>query len=145
MNIYRNNTVAVLGTAILFLFCAPMQASDSEHSENTELEEKEKSTTYVVPLARFPAPKPTPEQEYVQSVRRAVGLCQQSGGLPAECWSKASPAKCDSLVYAALVEKGDKFIQWHLCASTCTDAGYWSRTFGECRTELAPVADSDSN
>ena len=137
----HKKSVAVLGTTIFVLLCNPSPASQPEQNESNESEKTPKNT--FVPLRKLPPRKLTVEQEYVQSIRQAINLCQQSGGKAAECWSKATPAKCESLVYAALTEKGEKLRAWYLCTSTCTNAGYWSRTFGNCRTELSPVSDNE--
>ena len=141
MHIRRKNAIALSRMTIFILCCTHSLASEPEQNENGG---PEKSTdTRFVPLRKVPPPKLTPEQEYIQSIRRAMNVCQRSGGKAAECWSKGSPAKCEYLVYAALTEKGDKYKEWHLCASTCTSAGFWSRTFGECSTELTPIAESE--
>ena len=137
----QKESVAVLGMTIFVLLCNPSPASQPEQNESSESEKTPENT--FVPLRKVPPRKLTVEQKYVQSIQQAINLCQQSGGKTAECWSKATPAKCESLVYAALTEKGKKLRAWYLCASTCTNVRYWSRKFGECRTKLAPVADPE--
>lgn len=120
-----------------------MSESSSEQEEDSGARDSDR---VVIPLDMlFPKPKLTPQQEYVRSIRNAASRCRQNGGALEVCWSKASPAKCEQLVYAAMTGKGDKMRAWHLCTATCFDAGYWSSTFGKCKTELEPVRDAESN
>ena len=126
---------------VLILFSA-MSESNSEQEEDSN---ERDSDRVFIPFKPFPKPKLTPQQKYVRSIRNAASLCQQNDGELAACWSKASPEKCKPLVYAALIEKGDKMRAWYLCTTTCFDAGYWSRTFGECKTELEPVQDAEND
>jgi hypothetical protein len=54
---------------------------------------------------------------------------------PPLCFLKSTPKKCQSFVYDALFGSGNKR-QWYLCVISCADAGWYSRTFGECSRDL---------
>lgn len=51
------------------------------------------------------------------------------------CYVKATPAKCESLVYEFL-DNRRRLRPWYFCVASCADAGYWSRTFGDCARDI---------
>jgi hypothetical protein len=74
-------------------------------------EAPEKEGTIKVPIEDFfkaTERPPPPEERYQRSVVAAARQCQAGGRSISECWSRATPAKCESLVYPALAERGDK-------------------------------------
>ena len=48
------------------------------------------------------------------------------------CWEKALPKKCRTLVYRNTESLSSSKRSWFNCASSCVDAGLYSRNFGEC-------------
>jgi hypothetical protein len=73
----------------------------------------------------------------------AVGRqCAQgkSGSQVIPCYVRASPKKCEKQVYEALSKSPDGWYEahrpWAYCIASCIDAGFLSRTLGECRREL---------
>ena len=131
-------------TVILF-FLVPGAALSDDQGIKSEPEEVPETVSisiedFVKSVEQEHARELTPEQKYLRSIQGAVTRCRKDGGIYLKCWSKASPAKCESLLYEALAEKGEKMRAWRLCVSTCADAGYSSKTSGECRSELPPVA-----
>jgi hypothetical protein len=56
------------------------------------------------------------------------------------CFVRASPRKCESYVVGAFTQQDDAQSSakraWAYCVSSCLNASFWSRHFGECSTEL---------
>ena len=52
------------------------------------------------------------------------------------CYVKATPAKCEAQVYEFFARHGDNKSEarraWYYCIESCADAGFWSRSFGDC-------------
>ena len=73
----------------------------------------------------------------------AVGRqCAQgkSGSQVISCYVKASPRKCEPQVYEAFTKSDEAQSEarraWAYCVASCIDAGFWSRSLGECTREL---------
>lgn len=71
------------------------------------------------------------------AVRCAVG---KSGSEFVSCYVKATPAKCESQVYEYFARRGDNKNEaqraWYYCVTSCAEAGFWSRSFGDCAREI---------
>lgn len=64
---------------------------------------------------------------------------ENTGTQVISCFARASPKKCESIVYAhfANLAGGHEYTPaWAYCVASCADAGAWSRNFGECSREL---------
>ncbi len=79
----------------------------------------------------------TPEREYWNAVLERARSCAKAREFspPVLCFLKSTPKKCHSVVYDALLGGGEKR-KWYLCVISCADAGWYSRTFGDCSRDL---------
>lgn len=82
------------------------------------------------------------QDEYWNAVQDRARACIESKeySRPALCFLKTTPEKCQPLVYDAMVGLEDirevARRKWFLCVISCTDANWFSLTFGECSREL---------
>ena len=83
------------------------------------------------------AAETAPERKFWDAVLERARSCvtAEEFSPSALCFLKSTPKKCQPLVYDALLGSGNKQ-QWYLCVISCGDAGWYSRTFGECSREL---------
>ena len=83
------------------------------------------------------AAETAPERKFWDAVLERARSCVTAKEFSpvALCFLKSTPKKCQPLVYDALLGSGNKQ-QWYLCVISCGDAGWYSRTFGECSREL---------
>lgn len=79
----------------------------------------------------------TPERQFWNEVLERARSCVKAKefSLPALCFLKSTPEKCQPLVYDAVLGGGRKE-KWYLCVISCADAGWYSRIFGACSREL---------
>ena len=83
------------------------------------------------------AAETAPERKFWDAVLERARSCVTAKEFSpvALCFLKSTPKKCQPLVYDALLGSRNKQ-QWYLCVISCGDAGWYSRTFGECSREL---------
>lgn len=93
---------------------------------------------FTISLPALPADK---GQKLITDVIAKGKECaeRKAGTEAISCYVKATPSKCESHVYQVFSQfenRAGALRAWYLCISTCADAGFWSRTYGECAREL---------
>ncbi|MDP1635500.1 MAG: hypothetical protein Q8L69_12570 [Gallionellaceae bacterium] len=89
----------------------------------------------------LPALSEDKEQKLIADVFAKGKECAEgkSGTEVVSCYVKATPSKCQSQVYRVFSRFENKMEArraWYLCISTCADAGFWSRKYGECARDF---------
>lgn len=59
--------------------------------------------------------------------------CIRAGGDAADCFAKASPARCAAQAVGMVTNRDLWQRNWMMCVQSCSKAGLWGRTVGDCR------------
>jgi len=77
-------------------------------------------------------------QTVIENAQRCAA--DKSGSEVISCYVKATPAKCESQVFQYFARRGDDKSEaghaWRICVASCADAGFWSRSFGDCARDI---------
>lgn len=82
------------------------------------------------------------EKEAYNRVVESAKTCSEqvsSGQSKINCWVKAAPAKCGSIVLDMFHDRKNRIQhrnKLYSCIATCVDAGFISRNFGQCSSDL---------